>query len=146
MFYFQIIFSKKDCNFNEIYVAFKMLIIQCCQIHTFSREFTWIHKFSHFFTKSFFLPVKTANKAKLNIASHELFHKKSVILPVRDMDNMDCFEYERFFVKKLMRGYILALFVKKCENLWIHVKKCEILWLHVNSREKVWIWQHCLWN
>jgi hypothetical protein len=50
----------------------------------------------------FFLPVWTANKAK--IASHGLFHKKSFVFPIRG-GNMDCFEYERFFVKKSMRGY-----------------------------------------
>jgi hypothetical protein len=35
-----------------IFVIFAVClpVIQCCQIHTFSREFTWIHTFSHFFT------------------------------------------------------------------------------------------------
>jgi hypothetical protein len=48
---------------------------------------------------------------------------------------MDCFEYERFYVKKPNERLFLALyavhtgkkkdFVKKCEDLRIHVKKCE---------------------
>jgi hypothetical protein len=62
---------------------------------------------------------------KLKIASHGLFHKKSFIFAIRG-GNMDCFEYERFFVKTPMRGYFLLClpsipvkkdFVKKCENL-----------------------------
>jgi hypothetical protein len=36
--------------------------------HVSSREFSWIHKFSHFFTKSFFLLVWTAKKAKYSLS------------------------------------------------------------------------------
>jgi hypothetical protein len=96
-----------------------------------SRFFTWIHKFSHFFTKSFFLPVWTANKAK--IASHGLFHKKYLIFPLRE-GNMDFFEYERFVAKKPMRGYF-----KLCLPS-IPVKKNDF----VKICEFTWIWQHCI--
>jgi hypothetical protein len=67
-----------------------------------SRFFTWIREMSHFFAKSFFY--RYGRQTKLKIASHGLFHKKSFIFPIRG-DNMDCFEYERFFVKKPIRGY-----------------------------------------
>jgi hypothetical protein len=68
--------------------------------HVISREFTNFHTFSR---NLFFYPY--GRQTKLNIAPHELFNKKSFIFPIRG-GNMDCFEYERFFVKKLMRGYI----------------------------------------
>jgi hypothetical protein len=48
-------------------------------------------------------------KKKLKIASYGLFHKKSFIFPIRG-GNMDCFEYERFFVKKPIRALFLAFF------------------------------------
>jgi hypothetical protein len=67
--------------------------------HSNSREFTKFHTFSQ---NLFFLLVCKANNAK--IASNWLFHKKSFIFPIRE-SNVDCFEYERFFVKKPMRGY-----------------------------------------
>jgi hypothetical protein len=57
---------------------------------------------SQFFTESFFLQVWTANNAK--IASHGLFTKKYFIFPIRG-GSMDCFENERFVVKKPMIGY-----------------------------------------
>jgi hypothetical protein len=62
------------------------------------KKFTLFHEI-------FFLPVWTANKAKIKIASDRLFYKESFIFPIRG-GNMDCFKYERFFVKKLMRGFI----------------------------------------
>jgi hypothetical protein len=54
-------------------------------------------KFS-LFTKSFFLPVWTANKAKNSLSW--AFLQKISIFPIRG-GKMDCFEYERFFVKRL---------------------------------------------
>jgi hypothetical protein len=55
---------------------------------------------------------------------------------------MDCFEYERFFVKKSIRGYfercLPSIQVKKK-----FIKKFENLGIHANSREKMRIWQHC---
>jgi hypothetical protein len=56
------------------------------------------------FHEIFILPVWAANNAKNKIASHGIFHKKSYIFPLRG-GKMDCLEYERFFVKKPMRGY-----------------------------------------
>jgi hypothetical protein len=60
---------------------------------------------SHFFTKFFFLPVWTANKAKYSLSSHELFHKKSFVLKTIHVTS-SYRKNKRFFVKKLMRGYI----------------------------------------
>jgi hypothetical protein len=75
-------------------------------IHANSREFTnFIERNSQIFTLNheiFFH--QYGRQITLKIASHGLFHKKSFIFPIRE-GNMDCFEYERFFVKKPMRGY-----------------------------------------
>jgi hypothetical protein len=62
-------------------------------IHVNSRKnsnfFAWIHKFSHFFTKSFFY--RYGRQTKPKIASHGLFHKKSFTFPIRG-GNMDFFD------------------------------------------------------
>jgi hypothetical protein len=75
-------------------------------IESFSAaKFTFFHANSRKFTnfhQIFFLPVWTANNAK--IVSHGLFHKKSFMFPKRG-GNMVCFKYRRFFVKRPMRGY-----------------------------------------
>jgi hypothetical protein len=104
LFFFHANSQKKFTNFHEIFFlttnkttleknnAQKSLSwtsqqnfrIQCCQIHDFSREFTKFHTLSREFTdfhEIFFLPVRTANNAK--IASHGLFHRKSFIFPIR---------------------------------------------------------------
>jgi hypothetical protein len=59
----------------------------------------------------------------LKIASHELFHKKSFMFPIRG-GNMDCFilSTKDFFMNKVHERLFLALFavytgVKKNENL-----------------------------
>jgi hypothetical protein len=133
--------------------------IQCCQIHDFSREFTnKIHTFSreftwipvkkceftncHTFSRNLFfiLLVWTANK--LNIASHELFHKKS---------SSSYRKNRRFFAKKPMRGYfklcLPSIPVKK-KISWKSVKICEFTRIQSIEftrivREKSRIWQHC---
>jgi hypothetical protein len=82
-------------------------------IHVNSREFTWIHVNSreftnfHTFSRNLFF-YRYGRQTKLNIASHELFHKKSFIFPIRG-GNMDCFEYERFFVKKCEFGSTVCI-------------------------------------
>jgi hypothetical protein len=57
-----------------------LLYLQCCQIHTFSREFTRIHKFSHFFMKFFY---RYGRQKKLKKDYNGLFKKKSLIFPLR---------------------------------------------------------------
>jgi hypothetical protein len=75
---------------SSIYSATKFTLF-----HVNSQMFTLFHGLLFF---------RYGRQTKLKIASHGLFHKKSFIFPIRG-GNMDCFEYERFFVKKPMRGY-----------------------------------------
>jgi hypothetical protein len=84
--------------------------------HVNSREFTNFHTFHEIF----FLPVY-GRQTRLKIVSHGLFHKKSFMFSIRG-GNMDCFEYERFFVKKPMRGYFSSLdfFKDVLINLYVY--------------------------
>jgi hypothetical protein len=115
--------SADDGELNLVYKYFlknvKYSTAKFTIFYVNSREFTNFHTFSRnlFFTghhhhqsaansmqsaaNSFY---RYGQQTKLNIASHGLFHKNSFIFPIRG-GNMDCFEYERFFVKKPMRGY-----------------------------------------
>jgi hypothetical protein len=64
--------------FFHLFFYLETNILQCCQIHTFSREFTNFHTFS----RNLFY-YRFGRQTKLKIASHGLFHKKSFIFPIR---------------------------------------------------------------
>jgi hypothetical protein len=72
-------------------------------------EFTFFHANSleltkfHTFSRNIFF-YRHGRQTTLKIASNGLLNKKTFIFPIRG-GNMDCFEYERVFVKKPMGGY-----------------------------------------